>query len=113
MPRDASRFVVPIVCGAVSEGLIVVLLWRAGGAAAPAALLLVLEAMILGFVFGSTSGTVGTLAPVVVFGVVAVAVARAGDRAADLGLIVFMLLLLGFAAWFVGSLRARYGAPRH
>ncbi len=57
--NDARRYVLPIVCGAVSEGLLIALLWTAGGAAAPASLLLVLEAGILGFVFGSRPGTVG------------------------------------------------------
>jgi hypothetical protein len=109
---DPRRFVLPIVCGSISEGLLILLLAKAGGAAAPAALLFVLEAAILGFVFGPEPGTVGAIAPVVVFGIVVIATAASGDRGADIAVIVFVLLLLGFTAWFVGALRRRYGNPR-
>jgi hypothetical protein len=101
---DVRRFVLPVVCGAISEGLLILLLAKAGGAAAPAALLFVFEAAILGFVFGPGPGTVGADAPVVVFGT-----ASSGDRGSDIAVLAFVLLLLGFTAWFVGALRRRYG----
>jgi hypothetical protein len=106
---DVRRFVLPVVCGAISEGLLILLLAKAGGAAAPAALLFVFEAAILGFVFGPGPGTVGADAPVVVFGIVVLATASSGDRGSDIAVLAFVLLLLGFTAWFVGALRRRYG----
>jgi hypothetical protein len=109
--NDARRYVLPILCGAVSEGLLIALLWTAGGAAAPASLLLVLEAGILGFVFGSRPGTVGSVAPIVVFGIGVVATDAGGTRSSDIAVIVFVVLLLGFTAWLVGALRDRYGRP--
>jgi hypothetical protein len=108
--NDARRYVLPTVCGAISEGLLLALLWTAGGAAAPASLLLLLEAAILGFVFGSRPGTVGSVAPIVVFGI-GVLATDTGTRGSDAAVIVFLVILLGFTAWMVGALRARYGRP--
>jgi hypothetical protein len=108
---DARRFVLPIVCGSISEGLLIALLWTAGGAAAPASLLFVLEAGILGFVFGPRPGVVGAVVPFALFGVGVVATDAGGTRGSDAAVIVFVLLLLGFTAWMVGSLRVRYGRP--
>jgi hypothetical protein len=34
-----------------------------------------------------------------------------GDRGSDTAVIVFVLILLGFTAWFVAALRRRYGRP--
>ena len=106
---DARRYVLPIICGSVSEGLLIALLAAGGGSAAPASLLLVLEAGILGFVFGSRPGTVGAVVPIVVFGIGVVATDSGGTRGSDVAVVVFVVLLLGFTAWMVGSLRARYG----
>jgi subtilisin family serine protease len=108
---DWRRYVLPVICGSISEGLLLVLLYTAGGAAAPAALLLVLEAGILGFVFGARPGAVGAVAPIVVLGVIVV-IFDTGNRGSDAGVIAFVTLLLGFTAAMVGSLRERYGRPR-
>ncbi len=105
-------YILPVVCGSISEGLLILLLAEAGGAAAPAALLFVLEAGILGWVFGAQPGAVGAVLPIVVFGIVVLATASRGDFGSDLGVIVFVVLLLGFTAWFVGALRRRYGRAR-
>ena len=107
---DARRFVLPIVCGSISEGVLLGILWSAGSAAAPIALLLILEAGILGFVFGPQPGAAGAVVPFAVFGV-GVLATDSGTRGSDIAIIAFVLLLLGFTAWFVGSLRARYGRP--
>jgi hypothetical protein len=104
-------FILPVVCGSISEGLLILLLAEAGGAAAPAALLFILEAAILGFVFGPQPGMVGAILPIVVLGVGVLATASRGDFGSDLGVIVFVIVLLGFTAWFVGALRRRYGRP--
>ncbi|MEO9177048.1 MAG: hypothetical protein ABI317_16160 [Gaiellales bacterium] len=108
---DLRRFVLPIACGSIAEGLLILLLAKAGGAAAPAALLFVLEAAILGWVFGPEAGTLGATAPVLVFGIVVLATDSSGDRGSDVAVIVFVLVLLGFTAWFVAALRRRYGNP--
>jgi hypothetical protein len=108
---ELRPFVLPVACGAVSEGLLLLLLAKAGGAAAPASLLLVLEAGILGFVFGPRPGTVGAVLPILVFGVGVIATDSGGIRGSDLGVIVFVVVLLGFTAAMAGALRARYGGP--
>lgn len=108
---DARRFVLPVVCAGISEGLLILLLAEAGGAAAPASLLLVLEAAILGFVFGARPGTLGAVLPIVVLGVGVIATDATRDRGSDFAIIVFVVLLLGFTAAMAGALRARYGRP--
>jgi hypothetical protein len=108
---DARRFVLPIVCAAIAEGLLILLLAEAGGAAAPASLLLVLEAGILGFVFGPRPGIAGAVLPIVVLGVGVIATDASRDRASDFAVIVFVMLLLGFTAGMAGALRGRYGRP--
>jgi hypothetical protein len=108
---DVRPFVLPVACGAISEGLLILLLAKGGGAAAPASLLLVLEAAILGFVFGTRPGTVGAVLPILVFGVAVIATDSGGIRGSDIGVIVFVVVLLGFTAAMAGALRARYGRP--
>jgi hypothetical protein len=103
--------VLPVVCGAISQGLLILLLVKAGGAAAPASLLLVLEAGILGFVFGSRPGVVGSVLPIIVFGVAVVVTDSDGTRGSDIAVIMFVVLLLGFTAAMAGALRRRYGHP--
>jgi hypothetical protein len=108
---EARRFVLPVGCGAISEGLLILLLATAGGAAAPASLLLVLEAGILGFVFGPRPGTVGAVLPILVFGVAVIATDSGSVRGSDVAVIVFVVILLGFTAAMAGALRARFGRP--
>jgi hypothetical protein len=47
--------------------------------------------------------------PILVFGVGVIATDSGGIRGSDLGVIVFVVVLLGFTAAMAGALRARYG----
>jgi hypothetical protein len=100
-------YALPLVCSFVAEGLLILVLSQASGAAAPASLLFLIEAGILGFVFGSGPGSIAAVAPVVTFGVIDAANGSSTNE--EFALIVFLVLLLGFTAWFVGALRRRYG----
>jgi hypothetical protein len=110
--REVRRYWLPVLCGLIAEGILTAILWIGNGSAAPAGLMFLVEAAILGYVFGSEGGTVGTIAPLVLLAVVALPTASPGDRVADLALLVFAALLLGFIAWFTGKLAQRYGRRR-
>jgi hypothetical protein len=106
----ARVWVTAIVAGFVSEGLLVVIIKALGSGAQGASVLLVLEAVILGWVFGPWPGAVGAVAPIVVF--LAVDLATASDGTAEVAIALYAVLLLGFCAWLPGVLRARYGRDR-
>jgi hypothetical protein len=95
-----------LACGAAAEvGL--VLAWYLGALpGSVAGLLLLPEAVILGWVFGAEAGALAAIIPIwILFGFDRVnAAPPAGATAA----IVFVSILLGFLAWMTGTLRARY-----
>jgi hypothetical protein len=105
-PR-VRAYLTPLVCAFVAEGLLILVLREASGAAAPASLLFLIEAGILGFVFGPGPGATAAVAPVVTFGVIDAA--NGSSTGQEVALVLFLMLLLGFTAWFVGALRRRYG----
>ena len=111
MPRDLRRFVLPLICAFAAEGLLILALSQASGAAAPASLLFLLEAGILGYVFGAGPGAFAAIAPVAVFGVVDAATCSGSDCGSHVAIVLFLMLLLGFTAGMVGALRRRYGRP--
>jgi hypothetical protein len=106
------RYRLPVLCGLIAEGILTVILWIGNGSTAPAGLMFLVEAAILGYVFGAEAGAVGSVVPLVVLALVAVPTAGSGDRGADLALLAFAALLLGFIAWFTGKLAVRYGRRR-
>ena len=112
MPVSPRTYVLPLVCAFVAEGLLTLVLSQASGAAALASILFLFEAAILGFVFGAGPGALAAIAPVAVFGVVDAATCSGSDCGSHIGIVVFLMLLLGFVAWMTGMLRARYGRPR-
>jgi Na+/serine symporter len=111
VPRDLRRFALPLICAFAAEGLLILVLSRASAAAAPASLLFLLEAGILGFVFGGGPGALAAIAPVAVFGVVDAATCSGSDCGSHVAIVLFLMLLLGFTAGMVGALRRRYGRP--
>jgi hypothetical protein len=72
------RFWLPAACGLIAEGVLTVILWLGNGSTAPVGLLFLVEAAILGYVFGPEGGTVGTVAPLVVLAVIALPTASSG-----------------------------------
>jgi hypothetical protein len=103
-------WVTAIVAGFLSEGLLVLIIKTVGSGAQGASVLLVLEAVILGWVFGPWPGAVGAVAPILVF--LGVDLFTASDGTAEAAIALYAVLLLGFCAWLPGVLRARYGRDR-
>ena len=110
VPEGARIWVLAIVAGFVSEGLLVLIIKVVGNDAQGASILLVLEAIILGWVFGAWPGAVGAVAPILVF--LGVDLLTATDATAEVAIALYAVLLLGFCAWLPGVLRARYGRDR-
>jgi hypothetical protein len=106
----ARRYVLAVACGAISEGLLIFVLTQAPRSAAPLATLLLVEAAILGFVFGAWPGAVGSALVILVLGIYDAI--TCDDCREYFGGVVFACLLLGGMAWLVGTLRERYGRPR-
>jgi hypothetical protein len=104
--------IVPLVCAFAAEGLLILVLSQASAAAAPASLLFLLEAGILGYVFGAGPGGIAAIAPVAVFGVVDAATCSGSDCGSHVAIVIFLMLLLGCTAAMVGALRRRYGRPQ-
>jgi hypothetical protein len=109
VPTDPRRFIVPIVCAFLGEGLLILVIHQTGAAGAPASLIFLVEAAILGFVFGPGPGMLAAITPVATFGVVDAATCSGSDCGASISIVVFLMLLLGFTAWIVGVLHRRYG----
>jgi hypothetical protein len=97
-------------CGLVAEvGLALVIFW---GGAKQAALLLFVEAVILGLVFGPGPGMAGAVVPILVlFFADRVFTARGGSTLSLFSAVVFVVMLQAFFAGMAGALRQRY-APR-
>jgi hypothetical protein len=112
VPADLRRYILPLVCAFVGEGLLTLVLSHASAAAAPASLLFVLQAGILGFVFGAGPGSIASIAPVALFGVVDAATCSGSDCGSHIAIVIFLMILLGFTAAMTGALRTRYGHPR-
>jgi hypothetical protein len=109
---SARPYVLPLVCAFLAEGLLTLVLSQTSGAAALASILFLVEAGILGWVFGAGPGGLAAIAPVAVFGVIDAATCSGSDCGSHVGIVVFLMLLLGFIAWMTGTLRARYGRAR-
>jgi hypothetical protein len=112
VPVRLRPLALPLACAFASEGLLALALSQASGAAAVASLLFLFEAGILGFVFGPGPGALASIAPVALFGVIDAATCSGQDCGSHIGIVIFLMLLLGFTAWLAGSLRARYGRAR-
>src|SRR4051794_11143551 len=92
----------------VAELGIVLAVRAAGDEAAPALILLGVEAIVLGFVFGARAGMVAAGLPIVVFATVDSA--DCAGQCTQLWLLAsYVVLLLGFCAGMTGALRGRYG----
>jgi hypothetical protein len=106
----ARIWITAIVAGFIAEGLLVVIIKALGNDAQGASILLVFEAIVLGWVFGPWPGAVAAVAPIVVF--LLVDLVTASDPTAEFAIAIYAVLLLGFCAWLPGVLRARYGRDR-
>ena len=106
-------YVVPVLIGFVSQVLIVLATTRRGTDGNFTGLMVLVEAVILGAVFGVRLGVVAALLPLVVVGVVAGGGVLLGSGASPDALYtlagyVFVAVLVGGAAFMAGSIRDRY-----
>jgi hypothetical protein len=110
IPWDA--YVLPISVG-IAADLLIVLAGAARGSQQYTGVMLLLEAALLGFLFGARMGMVATLVPLVAIGlwlVAPLAVGNSNDASSGEAIAgyVFVLLLAASASGFVGALRDRY-----
>ena len=120
--RDPLRrqYALAIVAGLVAEGLLAVSLYTQGTGGTLLPLLFLVEAAILGAVFGPGPGMVGACLPLVIW-----LVAEWGRRAFDIGdepvdslgmvlvTVMYLALVFAFLAGMAGVMRNRWlGPPR-
>jgi Domain of unknown function (DUF4269) len=106
-------YLVPVVIGFVSQVLIVLATTRRGADGNFTGLMVLVEAIILGAVFGVRLGVVAALLPLVVVGVIAgggelLSAGASPDTLYTLAGYVFVAVLVGGGAFTAGSLRDRY-----
>jgi hypothetical protein len=105
---EQRTVVLAVACGLLAELGILLAVRAAGDTAAPALLLLVLEAIVLGFVFGPRVGMVAAALPIVVFAAID-SFSCEGECSRLWILSTYVVILLGFCAGLTGALRVRYG----
>jgi hypothetical protein len=114
------QYALAIVAGLAAEGLLAVALYSQGTGGTLLPLLFLVEAVILGIVFGPGPGMAGACVPLVVW-----LVAEWARRAFDVGdepedtfgmvlvTVVYLLMVFAFLAGMAGVLRNRwFGPPR-
>ncbi len=112
-PVPLRQYVVPILVGLVSM-MMIVLVTAGRGSTDFTGLFLLVEAGVLGAVFGTRIGLVAALVPLVLIGLVVVPGAAAGSNRCDpdcgtqLAEYAFVLVLVISAAGVTGLLRDRY-----
>jgi hypothetical protein len=105
---EHRHLAIAVACGLVAELGIILAVRRAGDVAAPALILLVLEAIVLGFVFGARAGMVAAALPIVVFATID-SFGCEGECTRLWIASTYVVILLGFCAGMTGALRGRYG----
>jgi len=111
MRTDRRTIVVALACAAVADLAIVLASWQIGDQGALAAPLFLLEALVLGWVFGSVAGPIAAAVPVVVFAAVDL-VSADSDASAVIAFGLAGAGILAAAAWMVGVVRERLrGTP--
>jgi hypothetical protein len=114
-PRlPVAAYVPPLVVGIAADALIVFAGW-ARGSQNFTGVMLVLEAALLGFLFGARLGIVGAVTPLLAAGIwlgAPLALGNSNGCGGDCGTAlvgyVFLLVLVVSASGFVGALRDRY-----
>jgi len=114
MPSSANArlYALAVLSGTVAEGGLALAVF--GGAPQPLAILLFVEALVLGLVFGARPGMAGAVVPMMLLFAAevvrrAVSSGASGDSLAGaLGALVFVSVLLAFCAGMAGALRDRY-----
>ncbi len=105
-------YVLPIMIAVVAEALILIAATTHGSGAFTGAMLM-LEAAILGGLFGLRLGVTASLAPIALFGLlIGASMAVGSESSADLGdqavAFAFLCVLVGGSALVTGALRDRY-----
>lgn len=111
MESDRRLYLLATVAGLVAQGGLALAVF--GGAPRELAILLPVEAIMLGATFGARPGMLGAVVPwVVLYGAELVRRALGHDRSESavgmLVAVIFVALLLGFLAGISGALRDRY-----
>lgn len=96
----------PVLGGVVAEFGIAVAFHQGWIGATLAGLSLLPAAAVLGWAFGAARGIVGSVAPLVVLGVIDQVSAR--PAAGAIAAVVYVSLLLAFLSGMTGAIRARY-----
>ena len=112
-PPPLSRYVVPVTIGFVSQVLIVLATTRRGADGNFTGLMVLVEAIILGAVFGVRLGMTAALLPLVIVGVIAGGAllfdgGTSPDTLYTLAGYLFVGVLVGGGAFIAGSIRDRY-----
>jgi hypothetical protein len=112
-PLPALRsYLLPVVVGLAAD-LLIALVGAARHSGDLTGTMLVVEAAILGAVFGARMGLVAALTPLVLFALLVGASALVGTESGDglgsqLAAFLFVLVLVGGAAFTTGAIRDRY-----
>ena len=110
MPERARIYVLALLAGLIADILLIAVIKTVGGEANGASILLVVEAVILGWVFGPWPGVVGSIVPIVVF--LLIDLSTGSGNGSEVSIVVAVALILGFCAWLPGVLRQRYRRAR-
>ncbi len=106
--RDRLRlYALAITAGAIAEVGLVLALQGTSNQFLPA--LFLVEAIVLGFVFGALPGMVAAVLPWIVLYPVALMVDDVTTPIALLSAVIFVVILQAFLAGMAGAMRARYG----
>jgi hypothetical protein len=109
---EARLYALAIVCGLIAEGGLALAIFD--GAPRELAVLLFVEAMVLGIVFGARPAIVGAVLPMVVLYVAELVRRRLSNEVPDnsaaalLTAVIFVSIVLAFCAGMTGAVRDRY-----
>ena len=109
---EVRLYALAIACGLVAEGGLALAIF--GGAPRELALLLFVEAMVLGVVFGARPAIAGSVVPMVVLYVAELVRRQFANEVADesaaalLTALIFVSIVLAFCAGMTGAVRDRY-----
>ncbi len=109
----ATAFVV----GLAAYGLLAVAVYLGGSGAQPFGVLAIVVPVVLGFTFGAVPAALGASVPLLLL-LPAELLRSQGDESSTVSFttetiyVVFVAVVLGFVAWFCGTIRDRYLSGR-
>ena len=106
-PPTPRVYAIAILCSLVGQGALLFVISLNETAAGALVIFFLVEAVILGWVFGPLPGAVAAALPVV--GAGAYDYVTCEECRNEAGQVVFAMILLGFIAYLVGWARVRFG----